>query len=159
MMEKFKFLIGAWDMEYNIPKSVFSEKAITATGKGTFKRILDDKYVQFDYSSQMECEKGAAHGIFAWDEKIKAYRFSWFENSGNFDVATCKFINDDTLFMIWYNSVLIQTFTKISENKVVLRMENPRSEGENELFLALVLAAVGFMFIVLLEKLAVKKED
>lgn len=36
-MEKFNFLLGHWDMEYNVPNSDFSE-AKTGTGNGTFKR-------------------------------------------------------------------------------------------------------------------------
>ncbi len=137
MMEKFNFLLGNWDMESKIPKTTFSEAA-TGTGVGTFNRVLDDKYVQFDYSSLFDDEKGQAHGIFAWDEKIKAYRFWWFENSGNYSTATCKFINDDTLYMIWHDSVLIQTFKKISGNKVILRMENPNSAGEYELVMEVI---------------------
>ena len=137
-MKKFSFLIGDWDMKYKIPKSDFSEKAISARGKGTFKRTLDDKYVQFDYSSLIEDEKGSAHGIFAWDKKIKAYRFWWFEDSGNFDTATCKFINDETLFMNWYDTLLIQTFEKVSSDKVILKMENPNSEGKYEVVMEVI---------------------
>jgi uncharacterized protein YutD len=48
MMEKFDFLIGDWNMKYNIPKSSFSEKT-TGSATGTFKRALDNKYVIFDY--------------------------------------------------------------------------------------------------------------
>jgi len=33
---------------------------------------------------------------------------------------------------------LIQTFTKINPDKVVLRMENPDSEGKNELIIEVV---------------------
>lgn len=42
MMEKFDFLIGSWNLEYKVPKSVFSEAA-TGTGTGTFKRALNDR--------------------------------------------------------------------------------------------------------------------
>jgi len=48
-MEKFDFFLGSWDMEYRVPESTLSEVG-TGTGTGTFKRILDDKYVIFDYS-------------------------------------------------------------------------------------------------------------
>jgi len=47
-MNKFKFLIGNWNLEYKIPKSSFNEEA-TGKGAGTFKRTLNDKYVVFDY--------------------------------------------------------------------------------------------------------------
>ena len=56
MIEKFNFLLGNWDMEYNVPKSAFSE-AISGTGNGTFKRALDNKYVYFDYSSLVNKKK------------------------------------------------------------------------------------------------------
>ena len=84
-------------MEYKIPKSIFSN-ATTGTGVGIFKRALDDKYVYFDYSTLIDGKKGAAHAIFAWDEKSKVYRFWWFESSGNFTKATCNFVNKETLF-------------------------------------------------------------
>ena len=136
-MKKFNFLLGNWEMEYNIPKSSFSE-ATTGTGQGIFKRALDDKYVYFDYSTLIDGKKGQAHGIFAWDEKSKIYRYWWFESSGNYSTATCNFINDDTLFMNWLDTLLIQTFKKVSSDKVILRMENPNSEGEYELILEVI---------------------
>jgi hypothetical protein len=136
-MKKFNFLLGNWEMEYNIPKSSFSE-ATTGTGQGIFKRALDDKYVYFDYSTLIDGKKGQAHGIFAWDEKSKTYRYWWFESSGNFSTATCNFINDETLFMNWHDTLLIQTFKKVSSDKVILSMENPNSEGEYELILEVI---------------------
>ena len=136
-MKKFNFLLGNWEMEYNIPKSSFSE-ATTGTGQGIFKRALDDKYVYFDYSTLIDGNRGQAHGIFAWDEKLKIHRYWWFESSGNFSTATCNFINDETLFMNWHDTLLIQTFKKVSSDKVILRMENPNSEGEYELVLEVI---------------------
>jgi len=136
-MEKFNFLLGTWNMEYKIPKSAFSEAA-SGTGKGTFKRALDDKYVYFDYSSLIEGKTGQAHAIFVWDEKLKLYRFWWFESSGNFSTATCNFINERILFINWHDSLLIQTFKKITKNKVILRMENPNYEGEYELIMEVI---------------------
>jgi len=136
-MKKFDFLLGNWEMEYNIPESSFS-KAITGTGHGIFKKALDDKYVYFDYTTLIDGKKGQAHGIFARDEKSKIYKFWWFESSGNFSTATCNFINDETLFMNWHDSLLIQTFKKVSSDKVILRMENPDSEGEYELILEVI---------------------
>jgi hypothetical protein len=129
-MDKFDFLLGDWNLEYRVPKSVFSEAA-TGSGTGTFKRALDDKYVFLDYSCTLSTapdEVGKAHGIFAWDEKTKVYRYWWFESSGSFLNATCNFINDDTLFMNWHDSLFIQTFQKVDEDKVILRMEHPTSD-------------------------------
>lgn len=91
-MEKFEFLLGEWILDYRIPKSAYSEARLDS-GKGTFKRALNGKYVFFDYSTKSGSE---AHGIFAWDDKVKIYRFWWFENSGAFQTATCNFINDQT---------------------------------------------------------------
>jgi hypothetical protein len=131
-MDKFDFLLGSWDMEYHIPKSAFSEAA-TGTSSGMFKRFLDDKYVIFDYGSSLTEDQAEAHGIFAWDEKAKLYRYWWFENSGNFDQATCSFLDDKALFMNWHGSLFVQSFRAVNPNKVILRMEHPTSEGEYEL--------------------------
>jgi hypothetical protein len=137
MMEKFDFLIGDWNLEYRVPKSKFSEAA-TGSGSGTFKRALDNKYVYFDYFSSVNGQEGKAHAIFAWDEKAKIYRYWWFESSGNFLTATCNFVSDEILFMNWHDTLLKQTFKKISKDKVVLRMEHPNSEGEYELILEVI---------------------
>ena len=120
-LKKFEFLIGDWDLESRIPKSIFSEPA-TDTGVGSFKKILKDNYVQFEYSNKSGV---AAKGIFAWDEKIKMYRYWWFENSGNFSNATCDFINDKTLAMNWHDTLLVQTFVQESQDEVVLKMQYP----------------------------------
>ena len=137
-MNKFEFLIGNWNLEYKIPKSSFSEAA-TGKGSGTFKRIFNNKYVVFDYEASFSTgDKAAAHAIFVKDEKAKIYRYWWFEDSGSFMTATCEFINDDTLFLNWHNSLLIQTFKKIDENSVELRMENPDKEGKFELVLEVI---------------------
>ncbi len=136
-MEKFDFLLGEWDLEYRVPKSAFSEAA-TGSGTGTFKRALDDKYVYFDYSSSVAGQKGEAHAIFAWDEKAKVYRYWWFESSGNFLTATCDFVKDGVLFLNWHDSLLKQTFKKISQNQMVLRMEHPNSEREYELIVEVI---------------------
>ena len=134
MMEKFEFLLGDWNLEYRVPKSSFSE-ADTGSGSGTFKRVLNDKYVCFDYSCSLTTGEVEAHAIFAWDEKGKVYRFWWFESSGNFQTATCNFLTDETLFLNWHDTLLKQTFKKINQNKVVLRMEHPKSEREYALIL------------------------
>ncbi len=136
-MDKFEFLLGNWNLEYRVPKSEFSEAA-TGIGIGTFKRALNDKYVYFDYSCSLTTGDGEAHAIFAWDEKTKIYRFWWFENSGSFSAATCSFVNDETLFLNWHDTLLIQTFRKAGPDKVILRMENPTSEGKYELILEVI---------------------
>ncbi|MFQ6069881.1 MAG: hypothetical protein ACE5LC_05065 [Candidatus Aminicenantales bacterium] len=140
MMEKFGFLIGSWSLEYRVPKSAFSEAA-TGSGAGTIKRAMDDKYVYFDYSASLSsspAQVGEAHAIFAWDEKAKIYRYWWFESSGNFLTATCNFVNKNTLFLNWHDTLLLQTFTKVSPNKVVLKMEHPIAAGKYELILEVI---------------------
>jgi hypothetical protein len=140
MMDKFDFLLGTWNLESNVPKSAFSE-ADTGTGHGTLKRILDDKYVQFDYegtSNSAPQQKTKARGIFAWDQKEQVYRYFWFENSGAFSQATCKFLDNDTLFMNWHDTNLIQTFTKTGPDQVTLRMEHPIAADKFELILEVI---------------------
>lgn len=136
-MEKFDFLLGSWDLEYRVPKSAFSEAA-TGKGTGTFKRMLNDKYISFDYSATLSTGSAAAHAIFAWDEKSKIYRYWWFEDSGAFLTATCNFIKDETLFLNWHDTLLIQTFTKENSDKVVLRMEHPVEPRKFELVLEVI---------------------
>jgi len=128
-MKKFDSFIGKWELAFNVPESIFS-KADKGHGTGELKRELNNKYVMFDYSSQLTVGKGSAHGIFAWDEKINAYRYWWFEDSGSFMTATCNFINDKTLLMNWENSLLIQTFTVEGPNKIFLSMDHPSPEGK-----------------------------
>lgn len=139
-MEKFEFLLGDWDLAYRVHKSSFSE-ADTGTGIGTFKRALDDKYVFLDYScSLIRSGKGQAHGVFAWDDKIKAYRYWWFESSGSFQQATCKFIDNETLFLNWIDTPLplTQTFTRTGPDKVILKMWQTRPGEESELVLEVI---------------------
>ena len=137
-MKKLEFLLGDWNLEYRVPKSTLSEAA-TGTGSGTFKRALKDKYVIFDYSCSLTAGEGQAHGIFAWDDKAKIYRYWWFEDSGSFQQAVCNFIDNNTLFMNWQDTLLTQTFTKTSPDKVVLRMNQSLGENKSELVLEVIL--------------------
>ena len=134
-MEKFEFLLGDWNLEYRIPKSAFSE-ARSELGTGTIKRALNDRYVIFNYSTE---SSGEAIGIFVRDEKINAYRYWWFENSGNFLTATANFINDETLHLNWHDTLLIQTFTKESRDRVSLKMKHPEAQGKYELLMEVIL--------------------
>jgi hypothetical protein len=136
-MEKFDFLLGDWNLDYQIPESSFS-KAITASGTGTFKRMLDDKYIFLDYEGEFEGQKGGAHGVFRWDDKAKIIKYWWFESSGAFMQASCSFTDENTLFMAWHDTLLRQTFKKEGADRVILRMENPISEDEYELVLKVV---------------------
>jgi hypothetical protein len=130
-----EFLLGDWHLDYQIPKSRFAD-AGSDQGAGRFQRVLGDKYVVFDYSTDTG---GAAHGIFAWDSKASILRYWWFENSGSFQTATCRFLDDDTLAMNWHDTVLVQTFRKVSSDRVVLRMQTPTPDGVYELVLEVVL--------------------
>lgn len=131
-MKKFGFLIGKWELDYRIPESPM-HRAATGSGEGEFKRILDDRYVVFDYTSVIEGQTGSAHGIFARDRQEGIYRYWWFESSGNYARADCRFLNDGLLFMTWQDSHLRQTFEKTGKDSVVLRMESPDEQGEYRL--------------------------
>ena len=137
-MDKFNFLLGTWKLEYKVPKSQFSE-GDTGNGEGEFKRILNDRYVTFDYHAKLTRGEGAAHAIFAWDEKSKIYRYWWFEDSGAFMEATCNFINENTLCLNWHNSILVQTFKKMEDGKVVLQMSYPSEKNGYEVVLEVIL--------------------
>ena len=134
VMKKFEFLLGSWNLEYRIPKSILSD-AGTDTGTGSFKKALNDKYIFFEYSTK---SGSAANGIFAWDDKAKVYRYWWFENSGNFLTATCNFVNDETLAMNWHHTVLVQTFVKDEQDRVILKMQYPSVKGGYELVLEVI---------------------
>jgi hypothetical protein len=135
-MNQFEFLLGNWHLDYHIPKSSFSE-ARTDKGKGSFRRALGEKYVIFEYKTDSGSE---AMGIFAWDEKINAYRYWWYENSGSFLQATCNFIDDKTLAMNWHDSLLVQTFVRESADRVKLTMSNPNADGGYEILMSVILA-------------------
>ena len=53
--------------------------------------------------------------------------------------ATCNFVNDDALFLNWHDTLITQTFTKVSANKVILRMEHPIAQEKHELILEVIL--------------------
>ena len=128
-MNKFDFLIGTWILKYTVPESVYSA-ATTGKGEGTFRRALNDKYVFFDYKAEFTNGSAQAHGIFARDDSQGIYRYWWFEDSGSFRTATCDFTDDKTLFMSWHDTNLIQTFEKIEENHIILKMSSPVSDQQ-----------------------------
>lgn len=134
-MEIFHFLLGDWKMDYRIPESSM-HKAETASAAGIFQRTLDDKAVVFDYAGSTSAgERFSAHGIFLWDEKTQIIRYWWFESSAASMTADCEFIDDDTLYMSWHDSLLTQTFKKINADQVILRMGRPRAQDKYELLL------------------------
>ncbi|HVO73603.1 MAG TPA: hypothetical protein VMT35_06245 [Ignavibacteriaceae bacterium] len=137
-MKKFDFLIGDWKLEYKVPNSSFSAED-SGAGEGNFQRILNNKYVTFNYYAKLSVREATAHAVFAWDEKTQIYRYWWFEDSGSFMSASCNFINENTLCLNWHDSLLVQTFKKINENKLILQMKSPKNENEYELILEVVL--------------------
>jgi hypothetical protein len=142
MMQKFEFLLGTWNLDYRIPKSRLSEAA-TGMGKGTCKRVLNDRYVTFDYeASNSAGSRTQAHAIFAWDEKSKLYRYWWFEDSGSFMLATCHFADDGTLYMSWEDTPFVQTFKKTGPDQVTLWMGEPGAGGKHETVLEVVMTRV-----------------
>jgi len=128
-MDKFNFLLGAWKLKYKVPKSQFSDDD-AGEGEGEFKRVLNNRYVTFDYHAKLSASEGAAHTIFAWDEKNKIYRYWWFEDSGEFMKATCNFINENTLCLNWHNSLLVQRFNRIENEKILLQMRYPSNKKD-----------------------------
>jgi hypothetical protein len=123
-MLKFEFMLGNWDLEYE-----YSGGSGSATG--TLRRALGGRYVFFDYGGVLSTgEETGAHAVFAWDKSIGAYRYWWFEDSGQFACATCKFVNDDTLALNWHDSLLTQEFVKDGHDRMILRMKRPDSTGE-----------------------------
>jgi hypothetical protein len=137
-LEKFEFLLGSWNLEYRIPESNFSE-ARSDTGKGSFKKILSDKYILFEYSTG---SGGEAKGIFAWDDKIRAFRYWWFENSGSHATATCNFISDEILAMNWHDTLLVQTFEKESPDIVTLKMQHPSAHNRYDLIMEVIFTRI-----------------
>ena len=133
-MNKFGFFLGDWNLEYRIPRSAFHEAA-SDSGTGSFKRILNENYVLFEYST---ASGGEAKGIFAWDDKGKIYRYWWFENSGSFLSATCNFVNDEMLAMNWHDTLLVQTFVKDGPDTIILEMKYPAGQGGYETILKVI---------------------
>lgn len=139
MMDKFAFLLGTWHLDYRVPKSRLSEAA-TGSGTGEFKKALNGKYVYFDYEAAMSTgDRSQAHAIFAWDEKSKLYRYWWFESSGNFLGATCRFLEDGSLFLCWQETPFVQTFRKSGADEVTLWMGQPAAGGKHETVLEVLL--------------------
>lgn len=137
-MDRFDFLIGSWDMEYQIPQTDLNE-AGTDRGVGRYRRAMNDKYVFFDYSTLSGSE---AKGIFAKDESIEGYRYWWFENSGDYLSATCNFIDDNTLAMNWHDTLLVQTYVRESDERIVLKMQRPAINGGYELVLKVIFTKI-----------------
>lgn len=133
-LEKFGFLLGNWNLEYRIPKSSFSEVR-SEKGSGSFKKILADNYILLEYSTESGSE---AKGIFAWDDKVRIFRYWWFENSGSFASATCDFIDSKTLAMNWHDNLFVQTFSKVNRNKVVMKMQYPSILGGHDLIMEVI---------------------
>lgn len=133
-MDKFNFMLGKWNLNYRVPKSSLHMEEIGA-GKGEAKKILNNRHVVFDYHAELTSGEATAHAVFAWDERRKIYRYWWFEDSGEFMEASCDFINDDTLCLNWYNSLLVQTFERKRKDKIVLLMKHPLNSNEYELVL------------------------
>ncbi|MBA4319260.1 MAG: hypothetical protein C0412_12740 [Flavobacterium sp.] len=136
-MDKFRFLLGTWEMDYYVPKSSFGD-GDSGKGEGTFKRILNNRYVTFNYYAKYSSSEGSAHAIFAWDEKSKIYRFWWFENSGAFSEASCNFISENILYLNWHNSLLVQSFQLLENGKIILQMKSPLDNNNYELVLEVV---------------------
>ena len=93
----------------------------------------------FDYECSLTTGNGSAHAIFAWDCLAQVYRLWWFEDSGNFEMATGQFEDEDTLVLTWQSSQLMQTFHRLDADRVLLKMENPSVDYDNELIMEVLL--------------------
>jgi hypothetical protein len=140
-MEKFDFLLGAWELKYDVPKSQFSDK-LTGEGRGEFKRILNDRYVTFDYEARFSKGEASAHAVFVWDKKDNNYKYWWFEDSGEFNQATCDFIDKNTLCLNWHNSLFVQSFHKSKNGDVILEMRYPKDRNDYKIVLKVIFMKV-----------------
>jgi hypothetical protein len=131
---RLDFLLGKWELKFRVPKSKFSTED-SGDGKGEFKKILNNNYITFEYTSKLSGGISSAKGIFAWDNKENIYKYWWFEDSGNFTEAACDFINDSILSLNWYNSILVQTFKRLDNNNILLEMKYPNEQGTCDLIL------------------------
>jgi len=137
-MEKFDFLLGTWNLKSEVPKSKFSDHDL-GEGKGEFKRILNDRYVTFDYRIEYSNSTVGAHAIFVWDNKCKNYKYWWYEDSGAFSQAACDFIDDKTLCLNWSDSLFVQTFQQTETGNIQLEMRYPKNKNEYEVVLKVLL--------------------
>ncbi len=129
-MDKFDFLLGNWKLKYKVPKSQFST-GDSGEGEGSFKKILNKKYIVFDYHAKLSAGEGGAHGIFAWDKRRKIYRYWWFEDTGEYSEASCEFLDENMLCLNWHDSILVQTFQKLEKgNKILLQMRYPLNKDD-----------------------------
>ena len=123
---------------------------------GMYKPVLDAIHDK-DFKIIGLLGAGAVVGLLSFSRLLK-----WlFDHYQNLTLATLTGFIIGSLNKIWpwkkvIDSEMINGKLKILQEKSVSPFHY---EGDHELFLAIVLAFVGFMFIVLLEKLAVKKED
>lgn len=123
---------------------------------GMYKPVLDAIHDK-DFKIIGLLGAGAIVGLLSFSRLLK-----WlFDHYQNLTLATLTGFIIGSLNKIWpwkrvIDSEMINGKLKILQEKSVSPFHY---EGENELFFAVILAVVGFMFIVFLEKLAVKKED
>jgi len=123
---------------------------------GMYKPVLDAIHDK-DFKIIGLLGAGAIVGLLSFSRLLK-----WlFDHYQNLTLATLTGFIIGSLNKIWpwkkvIDSEMINGKLKILQEKSVTPFQY---EGDNELLWAVILAFVGFMFIVLLEKLAVKKED
>lgn len=140
-MDRLNFLLGKWNLDYKVPKSIFSDEDF-GIGKGEFKKFLNNKFVKFDYDAKLSKSKVKAHAIFGWDDKNNIYKYWWFENSGAFMEAACNFTNANSLQINWQSSLLVQTFRLIKNGDVIMRMNYPANDNDNALILEVIFTKV-----------------
>lgn len=123
---------------------------------GAYKPVLDAIHYK-DFKTLFFLFFGAIVGLLTFSRVLK-----WlFDNYQNLTLATLTGFIIGSLNKIWPWKKILQS--EIIDGKVKILQEKSvfpfAFEGDNQLMYALLLAAIGFSVIILLEKLAVKKID
>ena len=116
-------MIGEWSLDYTVTQRGKTLRTIRGIGS---LRFLFDAYLTFDYQvfdKPSAARIAEAHAIFAWDKKLRQYRYNWFESSGNFHQATGVLRDADTLALEWQDINCTQIFRRLSADAMYLEMQ------------------------------------
>lgn len=121
---------------------------------GVYKPVLDAIHYR-DFKILGVLMAGAVVGILSFSRLLK-----WlFDHYQNLTLATLTGFIIGSLNKIWPWKVILQS--EIIEGKLKILQEESISplnfQGDNQLLFAVILSGIGFLFIIFLEKLAVKK--
>jgi hypothetical protein len=125
-MRALAFMAGDWDLDYTVTQK--GETTKTLCGTGSLRYLFGSTYLAFDYQVKQRdsgAVMGAAHGIFAWDQKAERYRYFWFEDSGTFLQATAVLRDGHDLLMQWQDINCSQIFRRVHADAMYLEMRCP----------------------------------